>query len=237
MNNSPDSKSKIKAKRLDIPKKKCGRKRKFPNQTREIRKELCNTNKSYYNTRGDLVEARTFKPATCTCKLHCRNTIKQADQEKIFKSFHALGSFTSRMIFLSQTVEEKEKRQERSINEVSRRKFSRIYRVNHKKVCKGFFLSLLQIGESRVDTALAKWRKEELTDRRGIQNKKIKEVKSTFSWQLPSLTFTLISGFLWKPFSHVHKWEYKARLTFGSNKLCCSLESVLKANKSRFVFV
>lgn len=171
MSTSSSTEKVTKAKKSQDVKPKLGRKRRFPNQNKDIRKKLCNTNQSYYNTRGHLVEAKTFKPGECNCKSNCSSLLNIAEQEKLFKCFHALGSFTARMVFLSQTVEERPKASERSLAEVSRRNYTRTYRLNHKKVCQHFYISLLQICASRVDSALEKWKKEEFTDLRGVKKR------------------------------------------------------------------
>lgn len=148
-------------------KAKPGRKRKFPSQNTTERKKLCNSNQPYYNKKGELVEPVVFKKTSKCCFKNCYKEFDEAEQEKLFKYYHSLGSYELRTNFLIMCVKETEKKKQTTKNE-SLRKFSRTYTLHHKVVCKSFFVHVLQIGSNKIDRALKKMKTpEEIDDKRG----------------------------------------------------------------------
>ena len=147
-------------------KAKPGRKRKFPSQNTTERKKLCNSNLPYFNKKGELVEPVVFKLISKCCVKNCWKEFDTAEQEKLFTYYHSLGSYELRTNFMIMCVKENEKKRKTTKQE-SLRKFSRIYTLHHKVVCKNFFVHLLQIGSNKIDRALKKMKEPEIDDKRG----------------------------------------------------------------------
>lgn len=109
-----------------------------------------------------------FKDPSCTCPRGCRKNFASEEELFIlFNNFNHLESFQARTAFIAQNVQEVSKKRCTTSSTVSRKAFTRIYRVNQSRVCKTFFLNLFQISTSRVGTALQKWKSEDLNDSRG----------------------------------------------------------------------
>lgn len=144
------------------PKK--GRKRKIPNQSRADLKRLRNNNMPYVNNMGDIVEGKTFNEAfKCTCTKKCTDIVKVELRRRLFKQFWSMGSFAGRCAIIVGCVSQMGKKR----NFVSRRNFTREYRIYGQVICKTAFLKTLQIDASRVELALRKQCSEEYADERG----------------------------------------------------------------------
>lgn len=146
--------------------KKTGRKRKFEGQNQVERKKLCNKNEQYFRKDGKLVEPKEFHHVTSCCNLNCCLLLDEATQHEIFNTFVTLGSFESRCVFIAQSVVLYEKKQELTTH-VSRRTTSQRYILDNKKVCKKFYLRVLQINYNRVKIAVEKWKQGNIQDLRG----------------------------------------------------------------------
>lgn len=162
-----DNVSLIEEQENELLKPKLGRKRKFPNQTQVTRKALNNNNEPHFMSTGNFKESKSFSVGCCSCERKCNCIINLEDQQKLFSNFYSLGSFEARTTFISQNVEEFQPAKCLSESQNSRRKFSRVYKLKQRTVCKEFFLSLLQISSQSVQTALNKWRQENVHDLRG----------------------------------------------------------------------
>lgn len=144
----------------DVPFKgrpKRGRKRKVPQQSRADRKRLYNTNKKHVNTRGNVVDEKTFdENFRCDCAKKCTEAITLEKRRKLFNQFWTIGSFAARCAFLISCVTEAPKKRSYSKRQMKNRLVSRKFYIYGHNVCKVALLRTLNINKKRLDTALSK---------------------------------------------------------------------------------
>lgn len=149
------------------PKK--GRKRKIPTQSRADRKRLCNTNKKHINTKGNVsLEKMFIEQFQCGCKRNCTSVVPVIDRRRLFTQFWSMGTFEGRCALLMCCVTEEPKKRSYSKENIKTRLNTRHYSMYGRTVCKKTLLTTLQINESRVTKALAKYMNNDtLCDLRG----------------------------------------------------------------------
>lgn len=84
------------------PKK--GRKRKFEDQDRTIRKTKCIQNKQYYSQRGKLVEEKQIRHFICPCQ--CLQKVGEGNLETEFKKFYSVESHDAQRALICSMVNE-----------------------------------------------------------------------------------------------------------------------------------
>ncbi|CAG9771476.1 unnamed protein product [Ceutorhynchus assimilis] len=148
------------------PKK--GRKRKFPEQSREEGKKRRNSNLSHFDYKGREKASRRFIDFDCQCKLKCRESVSIEERMQEFEKFWALQSYNCQTNYIAAAVSQVPKKRNYGRN-TERRNFSRCYKINDKVVCRELFIKTLGISPCRVNTALKKFHgAAPLTDQRGV---------------------------------------------------------------------
>ncbi|CAH0564100.1 unnamed protein product [Brassicogethes aeneus] len=153
------------------PRPQKGRKRKFPEQNRELKKKKLNTGQQYINNKGKLVEKKEFKGENfdCKCPKKCCEKISVDIRRAEFNKFWTSGSFETRCALLQGYVKQKNKK--RNYSNTSKRKYTREYSLYNIPVCKKTLFNTLSISQSRVDVALAKYSAHmPLNDQRGVKS-------------------------------------------------------------------
>lgn len=143
-----------------------GRKRalKIENHKSFIRKKLVEQGKAHTTKKGRLVAAKIFDPQTiCLCKNECASLIDVLRQQQIFDNYYGSSNWTSKTNFLRLNVcRNPVKHRISESNPIVPLK-SRVYSAEYSltdrngtrhKVCKFFFMTLLQINASRIGNAL-----------------------------------------------------------------------------------
>ncbi|XP_039291195.1 uncharacterized protein LOC111052803 [Nilaparvata lugens] len=143
-----------------------GRKRKFPEQNKEIAKKRKNSNLTYYNSRGNLQEKKQFIDVQCTCKQKCYDSVSKAIRTSEYDKFWELADYNAQNLYITSCVKEDVKKRTYG-RDTSKRTFSRVYKLRNIPVCRQMFTSTLRISSKRVNTALVKMRSNILQDRRG----------------------------------------------------------------------
>jgi hypothetical protein len=132
------------------PKK--GRKRKVPQQTREIRKRLKNSNKKFVSQNGKTYYPKEFRDYRCTCKCHEKVTLEA--RKSMFQKFWSLGNYNAQNMFICAHITEEPVKRKRVQH--SKRNFTRNYKMENATVCRTMFVQSLRISTKRVNTALKK---------------------------------------------------------------------------------
>ena len=146
-----------------------GRKRKC----QEPNTEELNTNQSQFGSRGEFLVPKKFIPVICGCRLKCHDACDQEVQAIAFNNYQAIRTFEGRICFILSCVGECEAKSRLKVAGVkSRRSFTRSYQIDGIRVCKPFFLGVLQISHSAIDGAFKKLRVMEFRDFRGKRSKK-----------------------------------------------------------------
>lgn len=154
-------------KKEKVPKEKKIRVRNEDSWKRNCRKRAREKGDSYISVVGKPVPARSVKPVDCTsCMYKCSSHISEEERQELFKIYWDLETYKQRVDFLCDLVEEflplRPRRYKGNSESKSRRSFSRRYRIKIDdkivRVCKDFFLSTLDIGDSMVSTSLKKKR-------------------------------------------------------------------------------
>ncbi|XP_063824635.1 mucin-5AC-like [Ostrinia nubilalis] len=147
---------------------KRGRKRKYPEQNRDIRKKKTNCNEDYISVKGKEVTRKIFSGDSfdCKCPKKCTDKVTAEERKKEFDRFWMCGNYGARCAILQGCVTETETKRSYTAN--SKRSFTRYYRVNGKTVCKKTFLNTFGISQTRIDFALKKFKNQEpVNDQRG----------------------------------------------------------------------
>lgn len=147
------------------PKK--GRKRKFENQNRSIKKKRKNSNREYYSANGRVVAPKPFVDFKCSCLSQCHLRASIEDRKAFFMHYWSLGDYNTQTAFIKTCVVETEKKRNTG-KDPARRKFSRIYYINKTAVCRELFVKTLRISTKRVNTSLMKVRNLSIPDKRGV---------------------------------------------------------------------
>lgn len=150
---------------------KRGRKRKYPEQNRHIRKQKTNCNEDYISATGKEVTRKIFSGDSfdCKCPKKCTDKVTAEERKKEFDRFWMSGNYGARCAILQGCVTETETKRSYTAN--SKRSFTRYYRINGKTVCKKTFLNTYGISQTRIDFALKKFKNQEpVNDKRGQQS-------------------------------------------------------------------
>lgn len=130
---------------------------------KNVRKTKRAKGEMYLSATGKLVPAKRIKTVDCSkCWLHCSDTISNDQQDAIFQSYWATGSYVRQRDFLCSHVIEEEKARTTVKGEPARkREWTRQYWLPKKsgklvRVCKSFFLATLDVGCKTIDYALKK---------------------------------------------------------------------------------
>lgn len=149
------------------PKK--GRKRRYKEQDRNIRKKLTNSNENYYSAKGKLVSSKPFVDFNCLCKNGCYTKVSTEDRKQFFTHYWTLADYNVQTTFISSCVrEEAIKRQTLKAVNRTKRNFSRVYTINKIAVCRQMFVQTLGISSKRVNTSMFKVRNLSIPDKRGV---------------------------------------------------------------------
>lgn len=141
-----------------------GRKRKIVDQSRADVKRLRNTNQSYVNNDGVVVEGKVFDDRfVCKCRKKCTDIVEVEQRRRLFMQFWSMGTFSGRCAIIVGCVSQDAKK---SLS-VSRRNVTRKYTIYGKSVCRTAFLKTLRIDAGRVELALRKQCSDEYADERG----------------------------------------------------------------------
>lgn len=125
------------------------RKHKIPNQSRADRKTLCNTNKTYINSRGNICHEKVFdEHFECNCQRNCTEVVPIEDRRRLFSQFWSQGSYPGRVALLMSCI-----RKDTTKNLEN----ARIYSIYETDVCQKTLLKTLQISESRIGPARKKY--------------------------------------------------------------------------------
>lgn len=141
-----------------IGRPKKGRKRKYIDQNREIRKMLCQTNQSFINNAGKLITPKEFVDYHCKCK--CFERISVDIRKREFQRFWALDTRAAKCLFISSNISTKDVKRKRN-KQSNLRQFTREYHLANIKICKQLFLESLRISNGRVNDCLKKSRGSE----------------------------------------------------------------------------
>nr|XP_046491887.1 uncharacterized protein LOC124223698 [Neodiprion pinetum] len=137
-----------------------GKKRKIrQDRWEQNRKKLKrNSGKSYASQSGNKIPRKKFRHTTDCCKKNCSSSFDYKRQREIFKTFWAMAEKPSQDTFLISCIQREEIKYVKTVTKRKNRSWSWKYSFKvdgqDKTVCKGFFLSLLQITESRMKTVL-----------------------------------------------------------------------------------
>lgn len=141
-----------------------------------IRKLNRNEGQQYLSTSGKIVPARSIKNVgvDCTCTLKCSVKISHDARQDLFKSFWSMSSLQRQRDYLGsmvKTVSIGRKRVKTSKRNVTNHYSFTFNGINHR-VCKGFFLSTLDISFTMIKTSLEKFQRSPSTmqspDKRGL---------------------------------------------------------------------
>lgn len=148
-----------------------GRKRKFPEQDRHLRKVYTNSNKRHYTAKGNLVQPKEFIEFKCKCLANCHEKISLEEQRNFFQQYWNLADYNVQTTFLSTYIRESSvKKKLVTAKNPQMRNFSRQYFINKTEVCRDMFINVLRVSTKRINTALCKVRKLEIPDRRGLSS-------------------------------------------------------------------
>lgn len=145
---------------------KRGRKRKFAEQDRNIRKRKRNSNEEYFSAQGNFINRKPFIDFHCKCKNKCYQTVSSEVRKRIFETFWDLGNYDTQTTFIASLINEN-KVKRKYAPESEKRIFSRTYLFQAKRVCRDIFVNTLRISTKRVNTALQKVRTLSIPDKRG----------------------------------------------------------------------
>ncbi|CAK1586739.1 unnamed protein product [Parnassius mnemosyne] len=146
--NHPDS---------DEPVKGRKRVRNFDRWAKNIRKRKRTAGQEYRNVRGSIVPAKVFTPVVCSCRFKCSEQVSSENQEAIHVMFYQLTSWDAQTTWLCSaimTLEPKRRKQRQNAQNPSRINYVRQFMLLDKRVCKSFFLKVIQISNKRLDYAL-----------------------------------------------------------------------------------
>lgn len=121
------------------------------------RKTKKNSGLTYTTKKGIVVEKKALigKIEKC-CKFNCFSKFTEEDLQKINKEYWALGNFSRQRDFINYNVNSNSCKRSKAGG--SQRKFTYIYQLMEKKVCKTLFLSVLKIGQKTVQIVKQKQR-------------------------------------------------------------------------------
>ncbi|XP_068217595.1 uncharacterized protein [Palaemon carinicauda] len=124
-----------------------------------VRKQLRNEGKTYTTPTGKVIERKEFVPQYSCCFRKCYQLISLKQQELLFKSYWAIGSWNLQTKFLWDHIEVHSTRSKTVKEKDSRRALTRdFYLSTHdgkrSKVCKVLFCTTLQISNGRLTRAV-----------------------------------------------------------------------------------
>ncbi|CAK1596051.1 unnamed protein product [Parnassius mnemosyne] len=146
--NHPDSDETVKGRK---------RVRNFDRWAKNIRKRKRTAGQEYRNVRGSIVPAKVFTPVVCSCRFKCSEQVSSENQEAIHVMFYQLTSWDAQTTWLCSaimTLEPKRRKQRQNAQNPSRINYVRQFMLLDKRVCKSFFLKVIQISNKRLDYAL-----------------------------------------------------------------------------------
>lgn len=129
-----------------------------------IRKELVERGQSYTTRSGRIIAAKIFDPQTdCKCKNDCAVHIDVLRQQEIFDNYYGSSNWSNKTIFIRSNVCRSTVKHPKSDTNPILPMKSRLYNTEYSltdgkgkrhKVCRLFFMNLLQIKTGRIRTAL-----------------------------------------------------------------------------------
>lgn len=167
------------------------RKRRAPKfWKRNMVKEKRNKGEEYISYSGKTIPAKTFTATSCTCKRKCSDHVSTSLQEAIHSKFYSMD-WNAQTAWLCATVKVSlpARRKKRVRGGISHKQHTRSFILSENKVCKSFFLKVLQISNKRLDYALTKKKDPEtsmsIPDQRGkqVSANKIKDEVREFAKQ------------------------------------------------------
>ncbi|XP_064102122.1 uncharacterized protein LOC135212528 isoform X2 [Macrobrachium nipponense] len=124
-----------------------------------VRKKFRDEGKSYVTPKGKVIRSKEFVPQYACCFRKCYQLISLKQQELIFRSYWALGSWNLQTEYLWNHIEVHNTRSKTGKNKDSRRVYTRDFYLNthdgkRSKVCKILFCTTLQISNGRLSRAV-----------------------------------------------------------------------------------
>ncbi|RUS83143.1 hypothetical protein EGW08_009090 [Elysia chlorotica] len=125
-----------------------------------VRKRLRQSGKDYIDSKGKRQPARTIKlKKDCTsCRFKCTLQFSEHERAKLFEDFWALDDQEKRQFYIS-TTQITSCQRKRTDREISRKKNSLAYffplNGENVRVCKTFYLSILDVSQKRIITCHA----------------------------------------------------------------------------------
>ena len=150
-----------------------GKKRKVKSDQweRNIRKIARNSGKEYISTSGQIVEEKIFQEVVfCCSRKLCFMKIEVSEQGKFFKEFWFLGNYNLQNYFLKHLLKYKESKNINPIHKYRLYNWSYFFPMSdvNEKICRQFFLSVLQVSAMRIRTIREKiLNNVDLNDKRG----------------------------------------------------------------------
>lgn len=151
-----------------VLKPKRGRKLVIPGQSRAERKRKANCNEEYISSRGEVKKPKKIQAVDGCCSKKCFSIISEDDQRLLFDKFHQLGSYESRAIFLSSNMHKEWTKYTSFTRGRKEKAIKRFFTFNMHRVCKHFFVNMLQINASRYELVASKLESCVFKDLRGV---------------------------------------------------------------------
>lgn len=151
-----------------VLKPKRGRKQVIPNQSRAERKRKANSNEEYVSSRGIVKKPKIFQAVGRCCSQNCFSRFSEDEQRQLFNKFHQLGSYESRSIFLATHMHKEWTKQNSYKLNRKEKSIKRFFTFHMHRVCRNFFVNILQIHASRYELVALKLDSCVLKDLRGV---------------------------------------------------------------------
>ncbi|CAG4939248.1 unnamed protein product [Parnassius apollo] len=142
---------------FDEPVRGRKRVRNFDRWAKNIRKRKRTAGQEYRIVRGSIVPAKVFTPGVCSYRFKCSEQVSSENQEAIHVMFYQLTSWDAQTTWLCsaiKTLEPKRRKQRQNAQNPSRINYVRQFMLLDKRVCKSFFLKVIQMSNKRLDYAL-----------------------------------------------------------------------------------
>lgn len=133
---------------------------------RYIEKQLRNRGKTYTTSSGKIIKEKPFVPqVACHCSHKCGENYPVGDQHKTFRKFYNTLDWQGKSLFIADHIgvhpTATKKSRYNPILPLKDRNYSRDYYLDDEsgksvRVCKNFFMRVLQISSSKIQRAISK---------------------------------------------------------------------------------
>lgn len=116
----------------------------------------------YENYKGIVIAAKKFQKVICKCRKACHFNVPENEQKQIFEEYWNLSTWTQKTTFLLNNIRSSDcvhrRKPENRKNIQFKKSFNREYSFGNarKKVCKKFFMAVLQIKDTRIEKCVQK---------------------------------------------------------------------------------